>query len=139
MKHNKPYLSHAPWAGFTHNDRARRTPLEACPHPRCLRAKACHAAHDGLYCQRTHFSPAEIAEMRRNDPLQKAVAALPVIRDKWDLEGRGERIKQISELRLAHHEKMTARWKAGEFDGTYGKYSPRGVLMQPPPKAYVGP
>ena len=77
--------------------------------------------------------------MLRDDPLARAIAALPKVRDQWDFEGRGERIKQISELRLAHHEKMTARWKAGEFDDTYGKYSAKGVLMKPPPKVYVEP
>ena len=44
---------------------------------------------------------------------------------------------EMSELRLAHHEKMTARWKAGEFDDIYGKYTAKGVLMNPPPKEYV--
>ena len=139
MKRKKPYLSNAPWAGLTKHERARATPLDACPSPRCRRRNACVDAHDGLYCQRTHFSPTQIRQMLRNDPLEKAVAALPKVRDQWDFEGRGERIKQISELRLAHHEKMTARWKAGEFDDTYGKYTAKGVLMKPPPKVYVEP
>ena len=137
MKRKKPYLSNAPWAGFTKHERARAKPLDACPSPRCRRRKACVDAHDGLYCQRAHFSPTQIRQMLRNDLVEKAVAALPKVRDQWDFEGRGERIKQISELRLAHHEKMTARWKAGEFDDTYGIYSAKGVLMKPPPKVYT--
>ena len=82
---------------------ARAKLLDACPSPRCRRRKACVDAHDGLYCQRTHFSPTQIRQMLRTDPVEKAVAALPKVRGQWDFEGRGERIKQVSELRLAHH------------------------------------
>jgi hypothetical protein len=34
---------------------------------------------------------------------------------------------------------MTAQWKAGAFDGLYGKYTPKGVVLTPPPKVYVEP
>ena len=136
-KRRRAYRSASPWAGFTSHDKPRSRPLPVCPHLRCRRDKACSAAHDGLYCWRTYFSPAEIAEMQPKDPLAQAIAVLPTAGDRWDFEGRGERIKQAAELRLAHQEKMTARWKAGIFDDLFGKYSPRGVLMNPPPKAYV--
>ena len=136
-KRTRAYRSASPWAGFTSHDKPRSKPLPVCPHPRCRRDKTCLAAHDGLYCRRTYFSPAEIAEMQPKDPLAQAIAALPTAGDRWDFEDRGERIKQAAELRLAHHEKMTARWKAGIFDDLFGKYSPRGVLIKPPPKAYV--
>ena len=59
----RPYLSQQPWAGFTQHDRAREQPLPVCPSPRCRRAKACLAAHDTLYCRRTHFSPAKIKKL----------------------------------------------------------------------------
>jgi hypothetical protein len=47
------------------------------------------------------------------------------------------RIIWAREIRLAHHEKMVSRWKAGEFDQFYGPYAPKGALLKPPPKAYV--
>ena len=136
-RRERPYLSTTPWAGFSKHDRARDEPLTACPSPRCRRARACLAAHDGLYCRRTHFSPAEIAAMQADSELARALAALPEAADADDLSGRLERMTRLAEIRRAHHEEMTARWKAGEFDHLYGKYRPQGVLMKPPPRTYV--
>ena len=132
----RPYLSQQPWAGFTKHDRARGQPLPVCPSRRCRRAKACLAAHDNLYCRRTHFPPARIRKLRADSELGRALAALPVAAYD-DLEGRKERIIHAREIRIAHYEKMAARWKAGEFDRLYGPYRLKGVLLKPPPKAYV--
>ena len=132
----RPYLSQHPWAGFTKHDRRRDQPLPACPSKHCRRAKACLAAHDNLYCQRTHFSPAKIRKLWAVSDLGRALAALPVA-DCDDLEGRKERIIRAREIRHAQYEKMVARWKAGEFDHLYGPYRAKGVLLKPPPKAYV--
>ena len=68
--------------------------------------------------------------------LGRALAALSVAAYD-DLEGRKERIIRGREIRHAHHEKMVARWKAGEFDQLHGPYRAKGVLLKPPPKAYV--
>jgi hypothetical protein len=133
----RPYLSQNPWAGFTKHDRARDRPLPVCPSKHCRRAKACLAAHDNLYCQRTHFSPAKITKLWRESPLGRALAAIPAAAGPDDLEGRKERIIRGREIRHAHYEKMVARWKAGEFDELYGPYTPKGVLLKPPPKTYV--
>ena len=132
----RPYLSQQPWAGFTKHDRPREQPLPECPSKHCRRARACLAAHDNLYCQRTHFSPATIRKLWAESELGRALAALPVA-EYDDLEGRKERIIRGREIRHAHYEKMAARWKAGEFDQLYGAYKPKGVLLKPPPKAYV--
>jgi uncharacterized protein (DUF952 family) len=37
----------------------------------------------------------------------------------------------------AAQERMTAKWKRGDFDHLYGPYDPKGVLMQPPKREYV--
>ncbi len=132
----RPYLSQQPWAGFTKHDRAREQPLPVCPSPRCRRAKACLAAHDNLYCRRTHLSPAKIRKLWAESELGRALAALPMAQYD-DLEGRKDRIIRGREIRHAHHEKMVARWKAGEFDQLYGPYRLKGVLLKPPPKTYV--
>jgi len=131
-----PYLSREPWWGFTSHDLPREKPLARCPSPLCRRARQCRAAHDGLYCQRTHFSPPEIEKMREQSPLAKAIAAVPPVADADDLEARLDRANMIASLRKDHHAEMTARWQAGEFDHLYGKYAAKGRLMTPPPKAY---
>jgi hypothetical protein len=133
----RPYLSQNPWAGFTKHDRARDRPLPVCPSKHCRRAKACLAAHDNLYCQRTHFSPAKIRKLWTESALGRALAAIPAAAGPDDLEGRKERIIRGREIRHAHYEKMVARWKAGEFDQLYGPYTSKGVLLKPPPKTYV--
>jgi hypothetical protein len=128
-----PYLSTAPWAGFTMDDHPRAAPLDVCPSPRCRRAKQCVAAHASLYCQRTHYSKAEYSAL--HPKLEDA--RLPKVRDASDLEARRERLVLQIEQRQAAQEALTQRWMAGEFDGLYGKYNKRGVLMKPPPKFYV--
>ncbi len=124
----KPKLTHAPWAGYTAREHKREAALACCPSPRCARLKQCVAAHEGLYCQRTHVSHA--AHVRAHPP-----APLP---DRNDLDLRREFLIEQIELRKAALQEMQARWKAGEFDQLYGKYKSHGVLLQPPPRIYVG-
>lgn len=123
----KPYLSHAPWAGFSQHDHPREEVLPTCPSARCQRVKRCVAAHHGLYCQRTHLSHAEfMARQPKPEPL--------LYTD--NLELRRERLIDLLEQRKARHDELVARWKAGEFDAIYGKWSARGVLIKPPPKTF---
>jgi hypothetical protein len=132
-----PHMSQTPWTGFTPHDCPRDNSLPACPSRHCHRAKACLAAHDGLYCRRTHFSPAEQKKWQRRDPLRRELdAVLPAV-DPHDFSQRMERIGELAAIRRAHAARMTARWKAGEFDHLYGPYSAKGVLMRAPPKVYV--
>ena len=133
----RPYLSQYPWAGFTMHDSPRDQPLPVCPSQRCRRAKACLAAHDNLYCQRTHFSPAVKKKWLRRDPRRRELDAVPPVKDPHSLSERMERINELAAIQRAHAARMTARWKAGEFDALYGPYRAKGVLLKPPPKAYV--
>ena len=43
----------------------------------------------------------------------------------------------ITSIKQNYHAAMTARWKAGEFDGLFGAFKTRGVMLKPPPKIYV--
>lgn len=133
MQKHAPYLSAAPWAGFTADDHPRAVPLELCPARRCRRAKQCLAAHADLYCQRTHYSKVEHRAL--HPKLEDR--HLPRIRDAHDLEARRERLVLQIEQRQAAQDAMTKRWMVGEFDNLYGKYDKRGVLMKPPPKLYI--
>jgi hypothetical protein len=132
-----PRVSHEPWLGYTAHDCPRAAPLPVCPSPRCRRAKACLAAHKGLYCQRTHHALAEYRKLGLHSAAQKEVDAMPPVADRWDLKARQLRIKQVIEIGERYNGEMTARWKAGEFDHLYGKYSVRGVVLKPPPRAYA--
>jgi hypothetical protein len=131
------HVSQEPWLGFTRHDCPRGNPLPICPSPRCRWAKACVTAHDGLYCRRTHFSPAEQKKWERRDPHQRAVDAVPPVADCGNMMGRTKRLIDIAVIRLMQKTEMTERWGAGEFDHLYGPYRPKGVLMKPPPKIYV--
>ena len=123
-----PHLSHSPWAGFTPREHKRAEALGLCPNPRCRRLKACVAAHDGLYCQRTHLSHAAyLAGLAKREPPPR------------DLELRRLAMIDALEQNKAAHAALTARWKAGEFDHLYGKWRARGALVKPPPKQYVEP
>jgi hypothetical protein len=133
----RPYLSRQPWAGFTKHDLPRQQPLPVCPSPRCRRAKDCLAAHDNLYCQRTHFPPALKRRWLRRDPRQRELDAVPPVMDPHSLTERMERINELAAIQRAQAARMTARWKAGEFDQLYGPYRAKGVLLEPPPKVYV--
>jgi hypothetical protein len=132
MTHSKSLhpskLTHAPWAGYTSHEHKREVPLPCCPSARCKRVKCCVAAHEGLYCQRTHISH---AEFRREHPRKPP----PHFSD--DLEMRREWLIDQIEQRRAAHKQMVERWQAGEFDHLYGKYSARGVVLKPPPQIYV--
>jgi hypothetical protein len=95
------------------------------------------AAHDNLYCQRTHFSPAEQKKRERGDPHQRAVDAVPPVADHGNMMARTKRLIDIAAIRLMQKSEMKERWAAGEFDHLYGPYRPKGVLLKPPPKIYV--
>ena len=133
----RPRVSLEPWMGFTCHDCPREIPLPSCPSPHCRRAKACLAAHDNLYCRRTHFSPDEQKKWNSRDPYQRELDRVPPVIDPDDLTERMERINLLAAIQRAQEAEMTGRWKAGEFDLLYGPYRPKGVLLKPPPKIYV--
>ena len=134
-KDPQPYLTTTPWNKYSMREFPRDQDLPLCPSPACRRAKACIAAHDNIYCRRTHLS---VVEMR----LKKGLAAHAEKRPekRWNLRDARARALMY-ELQASEIEKnngnLTDRWKAGEFDHLYGKYSPRGVLKIPPKKQYV--
>ena len=117
----------------------KRFETTICPSPACRRAKACLACHDNLYCQRTHFSPPEQAKHQRRDPLRLELDSVMPVMDPTSLSERIERIAELAAIRRAHTARMTERWRAGEFDGLYGKYVAKGVVLTPPPNVYVEP
>jgi hypothetical protein len=125
---HRPFLTKAPWAGYSAHEHMRDLALPRCPHARCKRLKQCVAAHEGLYCQRTHISHAEYCQSQPR-------VARP--RDDEELGFRQERMLNAIEQRRERFNAMTARWKAGEFDGLYGKYKTSGVVLKPPPQIYV--
>jgi hypothetical protein len=130
----KPYLTTTPWCMFNANERKRPAALRHCPSAKCRRAKACVDAHDQTYCQRSHES---IAERRAKLGLGPRK---PVVYENWTLDQATAKREQ-SDLMLAEaqakHRDLTKRWKAGEFDGLYGKFKPEGVWKQPPPKDFA--
>jgi hypothetical protein len=132
----KPFYSKTPWAGFARGCAPRAEALPVCADARCRRAKLCHAAHAGLFCQRTHFSPAE--KKKFDAPAQRAFdEKFPAHPKNAPLDLREERVMAILEQRTLEAQEMQARWKAGEFDGLYGRYKAAGLLLKPPPKIYV--
>ncbi len=134
---HKPRVTLAPWCGYSKHDAPRGTPLPVCPALRCRRAKACLSAHDNLYCQRTHFSPAEQEKRSRRDPLRLELDSFPPVVDPKKLSDRMERVNNLAAVKQAHARRMTEKWKQGELDELYGKYSAKGVVVAPPPKVYV--
>ena len=131
----KPFYSKTPWAGFARGDAPRAAALPVCADARCRRAKLCHAAHLGLFCQRTHFSPAE--KKKFDAPAQRAFDdKFPAHPKNAPLDLREERLMAILAHRKFEAQEMQARWKAGEFDALYGKWRGRGVLMKPPTCTY---
>ena len=132
----KPFYSKTPWAGFARGCAPRSEALPVCADARCRRAKLCHAAHAGLFCQRTHFSPAE--KKKFDAPAQRAFDdKFPAHPKNAPLDLREERVMAILAQRKLDAQEMQARWKAGEFDGLYGRYKAAGVLLKPPLKIYV--
>jgi hypothetical protein len=131
----KPYYSTTPWTGFTPREKKRPQALARCPSLSCRRAKACQAAHDGLYCQRSHLSLREFRT--RNPQPANDLGRLP--RNPSKTQMRAKRI--LSEMLAAEAadklKDMTDRWKHGDFDELYGKWTKRGTLMTPPPRQYT--
>jgi hypothetical protein len=132
-----PYYSHSPWLGFSKADKPRKQPLPICPDPRCRRGKRCVAAYDDLYCQRTHMAVAEADRITPRRALSEQERNILAPVDPRNLQVRHQRIVDALELGIERAKEKEARWKAGEFDHLYGRYSPKGVLMKPPPKIYV--
>jgi hypothetical protein len=95
------------------------------------------AAHDGLYCRRTHFSPPEQWKWKRRDPHERAIAAIPPAQADSSVSHRLKLLIERAAIRVVQGEAMKARWIAGEFDHLYGPYAPKGVLMKAPPKIHV--
>ncbi len=131
----RPFLSKAPWAGFARGDMKRDHALVRCPIGRCVRAKACVAAHKHLFCQRTHFSPGEKVKFTAAEQ-RELNKRFPLLPEGAGGELRTQRLQDILAYRRQQQDKMVARWKAGEFDGLYGKFRARGVVMKPPPRLY---
>ena len=138
----KPYRSTTPWMGFTPRERKRDEPLPRCPSGTCRRAKICQRAIDGLYCRRTHLSPAEAARKASSAAARPAAGPLLIrtLPANASLE-QVEAYRLMSDMLLAGaeaaHARMTSKWKQGALDHLYGPYDPKGVLMCPPPRLYV--
>ena len=130
-------VSQSPWFGFTKHDWPRDVALSACPSARCQRAKSCINAYDGLYCQRTHHSPTKIKIMQKQTELGQAILAVPPLSKRADEEERELYMFDITSIKKNYHAAMTARWKAGEFDGLFAPFKAGGVMLKPPPKNYV--
>jgi hypothetical protein len=121
----EPKLTKSPWAGYTSHEHKRPVALATCPNLRCKRLRNCVAAHENLYCQRTHVSHA--AYLARQ-PKRNIID---------DLELRREHILARIEQKLYDQKEMKQRWQAGQLDQLYGKYRASGILLQPPPKHYA--
>jgi hypothetical protein len=143
----KPYRTMTPWTGFTPREKKRSKPLVCCPSGTCRRAKQCLRAVDGLYCLRTHLSPKEARAMaKKAKNANPGAASKPLIHyslpSNPSLE-QAEAYRIMTDMLVAdieiREERMTAKWKRGDFDHLYGPYDPRGVLMTPPKKEYVEP
>ncbi len=132
-----PFVSLRPWAGFTAHQSPRALPLPVCPSPRCRRARACIAALDDLYCQRTHHGLDELRRQRLNSPLQRELDSVLPVLDETDLSERMERIAALAEIRRAYVARMLALWKAGGLGPGFHKFRSAGVIMRPPLKTYA--
>ena len=130
------YFSTTPWAGFARGSAPREEALPLCTQPRCRRAKLCIAAHENLFCQRTHFSANEKDKFDRasQQAFNKKFPPYPK-GTPWEL--REKRVQAIMAYRKSQQQELALRWKAGEFDHLYGKWRRGGVLLKPPPKDYV--
>ena len=132
-----PWLSTAPWWGFSAHDIPRSEPLPRCPSERCCRVRQCISAIDNLYCLRTHHTLPEQRWLMKRHPLSRETAKVPPVKNRKDALAVAHRTQRIMEIRLAFNTRMTTRWKAGEFDHLYGPYKAKGVLMVPPEKGWV--
>ena len=132
----RPFFSKTPWAGFAREQVLRDAALPVCADPRCRRTKLCIAAHENLFCQRTHFSGGEKQKrgVAAQQAFEKKFPAYPT-GTPWEL--REKRVQAIMAHRKSEQDEMQARWKAGAFDHLYGTWRRGGVLMKPPPKDYV--
>ena len=141
----KPYRSMTPWSGYTPHEKKRENPLARCPVKACCRAKQCIRAIDGLYCRRTHLSPKQARAMainaNRGKPGPAPRPLLPYSLPRNLAFEQVEAYRMMTDMLVADaeaaQERMTAKWKRGDFDHLYGPYDPKGVLMTPPKREYV--
>ncbi len=138
----KPYRTMTPWTGYTPHEKKREKPFARCPSGKCRRAKMCLSAIDGLYCRRTHLSPKEARAMANR--AKPGAAPRPLLHYSLPRNAsfeQAEAYRMMTDILVAQVEaaqdRMTAKWKRGDFDHLYGPYDPKGVLMQPPKREYV--
>jgi hypothetical protein len=129
----KPY----PWSRFSADEFPRDKPISRCPDTKCVRAKACLAAHKGLFCQRTHFARTEGERRVAKSDMEKYIESLPSPPANAALEARMDHIKEVSDLRAMETREKVKLWRAGAFGKTYGSYRSGGLMKSPPPRHYV--
>ncbi len=128
----KPY----PWSRFSIDEFKREVPLRICPSAKCRRGKTCVDAHQGLYCQRTHFNRAEGTARVPQSDTDKHIASIPSPPASAGTELRLEHLKEIAHLRRMEAREKIKLWKAGGLK-EYGPYRASGFMKPPPPRAYV--
>jgi hypothetical protein len=137
----KPYRTMTPWTGFTPREKKRSKPLARCPSTTCRRAKRCVCAIDGLYCRRTHLTQKEVRAQTKRVQGRPAAPLIHYSLPKNANFEQAEAYRMMTDILVANaeaaQERMTAKWKRGDFDHLYGPYDPKGVLMQPPKREYV--
>jgi hypothetical protein len=131
----KPYYSTTPWTGFTRREKKRDEALARCPSPACRRAKACQAAHEDLYCRRSHLSLKEFRA--RTEQLPRDLGQFPVTPTKSQMRAKRIMTDLLAAEAASKLKDMTERWKRGDLDDVYGKWTARGKLMQPPERQYT--
>jgi hypothetical protein len=126
-----------PWSRFSSDDFPREQPLPLCPSQKCCRAKACLAAHKGLFCQRTHFVRAEGLVRTPKSEMDQYIAKIPAPPPSKDNDLRIAYIAEIAGLRTAEQREKMKLWRAGAFGNVYGPYHSKGIMKLPPPRVYV--
>jgi hypothetical protein len=129
----KPY----PWSRFSSDEFPREQALPVCPSQKCRRAKACLAAHKGLFCQRTHFNRAEGLVRSPKSEMDRYIAGIKMPSASSTPDLHMVYIKEISALRLADQREKMKLWRAGAFGDSHGPYHTKGVMKSPPPRIYV--
>ena len=75
--------------------------------------------------------------MQKQTELGQAILAVPPLSKRADEEEHELYVQDLTSIKQNYHAAMTARWKAGEFDGLFGAFKARGVMLKPPLKIYV--
>jgi hypothetical protein len=126
-----------PWSRYSADDCPREKPLPVCPAAKCRRAKACVAAHKGLFCQRTHFSRTEGQKRTPMSEVDQYIASLPKPPPSAGQELHTTYLQEIAALRTSEQREKMKLWRAGAFGDQYGPYTTKGTMKQPPPCRYV--